>query len=518
MICPSTQGGARRVDTPLDNLPLESAASTRLLEQHLREGPAPGNALQAQAGLSLARWIRAWAPHARHVVVACGPGGNGGDGLYACAYLQEAGIHARAWLVQRAFTSAQGQDRALAAAVAAGALISHHAPSQEPVDVVVDAILGVGARSPLGGAVEDAVQVLNTYRKLGVTVLAADIPTGLGADQGAVTDNAVHAHATLSLLTLKPGLFTASGRRVSGDIWWDPLIGRDSTASPPRAWLTGLNQVLSTHRRREATDHKGSMGDVLVVGGAAGMWGAAWLAASAALGAGSGRVFVYWLSDTAPRDPSRPEIMHSTSPLKTGDPAQASRLTVVCGCGGGQEIREVLPWVLAHSPRLVLDADALNAVANDSQLQAQLRLRHGRQRPTVLTPHPLEAARLLNCTVKQVQSERLGCAQQLADQLQCTVVLKGSGTVIASPAQIPRINPTGSATLASPGTGDVLAGWLGGAWSQMPLSEPVDLAGAAVWLHGLAGQLAPVGSRQSYQALELISQMRILRDQWLNVP
>ncbi len=517
MTWPFILNGARPLGTLTDDLPLTSVADTRVLERHLCEVHTPAHALMARAGLSLARWVRACTPHARRVLVVCGPGGNGGDGLYAASYLREAGVDVQAWLVGRSADRRPSEDRPLEAAAAAGVPMKLQAPAAgEEIDAVVDAVLGIGTRQPLASGFEDAVRAINAYRERGATVLSADVPTGLDADHGTTAGVTVQADATLSLLTLKVGLWTANGRRCSGEVWWDPLVEYELAAQSPRAWLAGLQSMRRTHRVRDPSDHKGSMGDVLLVGGASGMSGAAWLAARAALGAGAGRVYVHWLGEAPPVDGSRPELMRWTQPLGAGDTARATRLTVVCGCGGGQEVREELPWVLAHSPRLVLDADALNVLAQDPQLQTQLQSRHRRGRPTVLTPHPLEAARLLGCTVADVQSDRLRHAQHLADHLQVTVVLKGSGTVIACPGEVPRINSTGSATLASAGTGDVLAGWMGGWWSQSPQSQSLDVACAAVWLHGQAGQCPPVGSAQGFQALELIDHMRVLREHLLN--
>jgi hydroxyethylthiazole kinase-like uncharacterized protein yjeF len=184
------------------------------------------------------------------------------------------------------------------------------------------------------------------------------------------------------------------------------------------------------------------------------------------------------------------------------------RSTAVCGCGGGDRVREALPRLLGGAGRLVLDADALNAIAADPALQALLRARAPRGRPTVLTPHPLEAARLLDTDTGHVQSDRLAAAQSLADQFACVVLLKGSGSVIAAPGLAPFINPTGNAALATAGTGDVLAGWLGGRWAQQGEQPSVDqvqrLACAAAFVHGMAadGSDAPV-----LRAADLIERM-----------
>jgi hydroxyethylthiazole kinase-like uncharacterized protein yjeF len=163
---------------------------------------------------------------------------------------------------------------------------------------------------------------------------------------------------------------------------------------------------------------------------------------------------------------------------------------VVCGCGGGAAVAPVLPGVLAHAARLVLDADGLNAVAAGAGLQAALRQRADGGLPTVLTPHPLEAARLLGCDTAAVQADRLASAQALAERLQAVVLLKGSGSVVAAPGLAPWINPTGSARLGTGGSGDVLAGWLGGWLAGQPAPVTVtglqQLAATAAWLHGRA--------------------------------
>ena len=155
---------------------------------------------------------------------------------------------------------------------------------------------------------------------------------------------------------------------------------------------------------------------------------------------------------------------------------------VVCGCGGGDAVKEVLPKVLSTAAHLVLDADALNAIASDTQLQTLLKARAARGRITLLTPHPLEAARLLQTTTAQVQSDRLKAAAHLADLFQAVVVLKGSGSVIAAPGQISRINSSGNALLATAGTGDVLAGMIGAALANG--LNAFDAACNAVFRHG----------------------------------
>ncbi|ODV00948.1 MAG: NAD(P)H-hydrate dehydratase, partial [Rubrivivax sp. SCN 70-15] len=230
------------------------------------------------------------------------------------------------------------------------------------------------------------------------------------------------------------------------------------------------------------------------------------LAARAALAAGAGRVFVGLLDATASTlDPLRPELMFRPR-WWTATPTVIAATTVVCGCGGGDAVRAALPPLLSHAARLLLDADALNAIALDTGLQRLLEARRARGLDTVLTPHPLEAARLLACTAAEVQADRLAAAQRLADRFGATVVLKGSGSIVATPARLPAVNASGNALLATAGTGDVLAGWIGGLWAQG--GDGAAAARAGVWWHGHAADLAAQsGQRTPLLAADLIDAM-----------
>ncbi len=310
-------------------------------------------------------------------------------------------------------------------------------------------------------------------------MIAVDVPSGLSADTG--QGDSVRADHTLCLLTLKPGLFTARGRDAAGQVWFDDL----QVAAAPDLACAELAGPPAVPARPHAS-HKGSYGDVAVIGGAPGMAGAAVLAATAALTAGAGRVFLCPLdARAAGLLPNRPELMVRdwvSLPLET--------MVVAVGCGGGTAVASALPAVLARARSLVLDADALNEVAADPALQGALRERTAHGQPTVLTPHPLEAARLLGVQTADVQADRLRSARELAQRFGCVVVLKGSGTVIAAPGALPRINPTGNARLATGGTGDVLAGMLAAALAGG--GDAVDAAAAAVYRHGLLADQWPV--------------------------
>jgi hydroxyethylthiazole kinase-like uncharacterized protein yjeF len=462
-------------------------AHTRALEQRAAASLPPFT-LMARAGEATARLALALAPHAQHVWIAAGPGNNGGDGLEASSHLKRWGKDVTVSLVGDAAALPSDARVALANAQGAGVRIGA-APPLAP-DLAIDALLGIGANRAPQGAIETAIRQLNA---LACPVLAVDLPSGLHADTGQTLGGAcVTATHTLTMLTLKPGLFTAAGRDQTGAVWLDDLGSVDGP-NAPQAWLSGVIPRLA---RRQA-QHKGSFGDAAVVGGGPGMTGAAFLAARAAHAAGAGRVFVELLDSTALAiDTLRPELMFRRR-WTSSTPAVLGTSTVVCGCGGGEAVQRPLPRLLSLANRLVLDADALNALAADSALSSLVRARAGRGLATVLTPHPLEAARLLGHTTTAVQADRLHAAQALAAHHQCVVVLKGSGSVIAAPGQTPRINSTGNAALATAGTGDVLAGWLGGRWAQTASGDEMMNAFAtavqAVAEHGAAAEPQPSG-------------------------
>lgn len=479
----------QRIDPLRAAWPLFRLQTSRAIEQQA-QAALPPYALMERAGDAVGRLALALAPHASRIWVAAGPGNNGGDGLEAATRLGAAGKAVSVTLQGDPARLPVDAAQALARARAAGVSISDQRPAELGThDLAIDALLGIGASRAPAGALADLIGHLNN---LPCPILAVDLPSGLNADTGqAMGGPVVHAAHTLALLTLKPGLVTGIGRDCSGSLWLDRL--QVEAFDVPDAWLSGGVAMLADRMPRSHAHHKGSYGDVYVVGGASGMRGAAMLAARAAHAAGAGRVYVSLLDDASvTHDSLRPELMFRPQWWLRPAPEIAAG-TVVCGCGGGSPVREALPPLLTHATRLVLDADALNAIAGDTSLQTQLHARAARDRQTVLTPHPLEAGRLLNVGAAHVQANRLAAAQQLADRYACAIVLKGSGSVIAGPGVVPHVNPTGSAALATAGTGDVLAGWIGGTWAQaatLSLATALQGAAASVFRHGLAGERA----------------------------
>jgi hydroxyethylthiazole kinase-like uncharacterized protein yjeF len=500
--------GIARVTGPGGNSqrwPLHHAAASRVQEQRAQVGQVP-HALMAKAGLAVARLALAIAPHARCIRVWAGPGNNGGDGLVAARHLHQAGMEVAVSLLADAARLPPDAAWALREAMAAGVPLAECLPAPGGHDgLAIDALLGLGASRAPQGELAAAIRAMNGA---GAPVLAVDVPSGLHPDHGTLLGaDAVRAAATLSLITLKPGCFTGLGRDCAGQVWLDAL---GHASASPTAWLTGS----PTRLLRPHASHKGRFGDVAVVGGAAGMTGAAWLAARAALAAGAGRVFCSLLDEEAPLlDGARPELMGRRAWWRSA-PAVLGATTVVCGCGGGEAVQAVLPPLLSHAQHLVLDADALNAIAADAALKAMLQARAARGLPTLLTPHPLEAARLLGVAASEVQNQRLACAQRLADETGATVLLKGSGSIIAAPGQTPQVNPTGNGALATAGTGDVLAGWCGARWAQNPDARPGEVAVAAAWEHGLAADQWPgAAGGAPLRAADLIEAMNLRTDQ-----
>lgn len=500
---PAHRAGPVPVSASAEPWPLHGVAASRAIEARAL-ATAPGGSLMQQAGEAVARWALALHPHARRVRFYCGPGGNGGDGLHAARVLRQRGLEVQALICCDPARLRAQTRAALQAAQDAGVSIGTTPAADDAwaCDLNIDALTGLGPARPQG-ALALAVKQL---RSSPAPCLSVDLPTGLDGDTGAVWDGpAVRAQATLALLTLKPGLFTASGRDHGGAVWFDSLLGRNTPqaldidgAAP--TWLAGAPDPRRLGLLRQHAHHKGSFGEVYVIGGASGMGGALLLAAHAALAAGAGRVIAVPLGDPSPMgDPTRPEIIWRAARQILDRPQSLAQATVVCGCGAGDEAAHVLPLVLSRSARAVLDADALNQIARDSALLQMLAARAHRGLATILTPHPLEAARLLGCEVAQVQADRLGAARRLCEASKATVVLKGSGTVTAHPARPALINPTGSAALAVPGSGDVLAGWMGGWCSQAARSSisseaeasvlAHEIAWASVWAHGRAAEI-----------------------------
>ncbi|MEO5844649.1 MAG: NAD(P)H-hydrate dehydratase [Caldimonas sp.] len=501
-----------RIDGNVARVPLYGVAATRRIEgQAVAE--LPPFTLMTRAGAAVARLALAVAPHAARIVVFAGPGNNGGDGIEAATRLREWGKSTSVLRVGAAATlpgdAAQALARAIDAGVEIAAFDAQGASTGDRPDLVIDALLGIGASRTPEGELVAAIARIAGLAALGARVLAVDVPSGLDVERGQpLGDACVVADDTLTLIAPKPGLFTGSGRDHAGRVWCARLEV-EVDAQPGDAWLVGTGDPSCAPAARRHASHKGSFGDVAVVGGAPGMAGATWLAARAAHAAGAGRVFVDLLRDGTGAmervdeiDPMRPELMFRRG-WASGSAAIVAATTTVCGCGGGDAVRASLPRLLSIAARIVLDADALNAIAADPSLATLVTRREQRGHATIMTPHPLEAARLLGTTTGAVQADRLRAAREIAALYRSVVVLKGSGTVIADSAGTVRINATGNASLASAGTGDVLAGWIAGRWASHG-TDAFDTATRAVIEHGAVAEPDRSAALRAADLVELL--------------
>lgn len=472
----------------------------------------PAGVLMQRAGRAAADYALTLLPspyaNATALVLA-GPGNNGGDALEAAHLLSAAGVQVT---IMYDAGKQQPADAQQALARARRSVVSFADPANLSVvetsswSLVIDGLFGIGLTRPLSGKTRELVEAIN---QLHCPVLALDVPSGLDADTGNIVGNgiAVHATHTITFIANKPGLHTCFGRDHAGIVQVATLGLDDADAASPRMYLTGI-EAFSTHfRRRPHNSHKGSYGDVIVLGGAAGMSGAPVLAARAAAKCGAGRVFAAFLDAAPAYDPVQPELMCRHA----GDiDFTTGTLVVGPGLGTSQAAHDVLLKALQAPVPLVLDADALNLIAREADLATMLA-QHAK--PALMTPHPLEAARLLQTTAAEIQADRLSAARRLAWQFNCIVILKGSGSIIAKPDGEIMINPTGGPALATAGTGDVLAGICGALLAQ---SFPTwSAALAATWLHGkaadmLEGQhIGPIGVTAS----ELLPGVRALINQ-----
>jgi len=484
------------------SLPLYTVAQLRSIERAAM-APLPPHTLMGRAGQAAAQFIieRLPASHSYgpRVWLAAGPGNNGGDALATATELHVRGVAVEVLLPVEPI----GEDARWALERARWAGVPVHAewPPLAPrrgVDAhpawYVDGLFGIGLGRALTGRFAEIAAFLSARRRDGHAVLALDIPSGLDSDTGLGTERGlvVEATHTLTFIGAKAGLFTVAGRDHAGSVWVAPLGLSAATEAPtdaleaplgPLAFLNAPAGFVKQLPRRKADSHKGSFGSLVVLGGDDGMVGAPVLSARAALYAGAGKVHLALLSEHGPAyDPPHPEIMLNRPDSIDWD--SISALTIGPGMGQSPRAQEWLQTLLARPEPKVLDADALNLVASHDVLARALQ-RHGRH--AVLTPHPLECARLLNCKTSEIQCDRLQAARTLAARYDCVVVLKGSGTIVAAPDGACALNPTGNAGLASGGTGDVLSGLLGALLAQG--CQPFAAACAAVYLHGLAADV-----------------------------
>ncbi len=463
----------------------------------------PGSVLMERAGAAAFDALRGQWPQARRIAVLCGTGNNGGDGFVLARLAREAGLAADVYQVG---DPARLKGDALAASQRLLSVDVEAAPwrgqALDRADVVVDALLGTGLSGQVAEPWRGAVAAVNAA---GRPVLALDVPSGLNADTGQEMGVAVRAAVTITFVGLKRGLFMEAGRECTGRLLFDdlklpPEVYRQG---PPAAERLDPEDLAAALGPRPRQAHKGDFGHVLVVGGEAGLSGAARLAAEAAARVGAGLVSVATrAAHAAVLNAGRPELMcHAVESPRDLGPLLRRATVVVCGPGLGQGAwgRALLGRVLESPLPLVVDGDGLNALALDPV----------QREDWVLTPHPGEAGRLLGMTAAEVQADRFAAAAALRERYGGTVVLKGAGTLVRGPDGPTALCPAGNPGMASGGMGDVLAGVIGGLLAQG--MAPAAAARLGVCLHGAAGDgAARAGGERGLLAADLMPWLRRL--------
>lgn len=409
------------------------------------------------------------------VTILVGPGNNGGDGLRAACHLLDAGVDVMVVLPGGKRPRTELARAALEAYLEKGGETAEDPYMTRKADCVVDAMFGMGLDKPLSGDYLDALLWFNEREALKI---ALDIPSGLNAATGNYVGSfGIRADITIAYLCTKAGLYMNKGADCAGEI-----VLRELDVSVPlsRLSVVGTDEFAHVRAPRLENSHKGDFGSLGVIAGDTGMIGAALLAARAGSVCGAGRVMLQCLSEKAPAvDLLYPEIM---MPAKL-DFSKINALVIGCGLGESEKAKEAVSRALDFKGPLIIDADGLNIISKDTKLQDRLLARLD---PTVITPHAAEAARLLRRPVEEVTVDRVAACRELAVQTGAIVVLKGAGSVISLRSSHSWINPTGSAALATAGSGDVLAGMIGAFFAQK--FDMCEAVLAAVYYHGQAAE------------------------------
>lgn len=478
--------------------PLYTAEQSRWMDQLLIEKtPVAGVELMRRAaracfGHLIARW-----PGARDIVIVAGRGNNGGDGCMLGQLLLAAGRRVR--VVQAGGDVRPGGDaaRALEEYRAAGGVVAEVGRVPDG-DLIVDAIFGSGLNKALSAAMAELIEDIN---RRGVPVLAVDVPSGLDADTGAPLPVAVRADRTVSFIARKRGLYTSAGTEYGGEVVFSGLQTDPALAAevPPCAHLAAWREVRRWLPARRGDTHKGQFGHLLVVGGNAGMMGAALLAGEAAMRAGAGLVSVATReAHAAAMAAACPVLM----PRGVEEPRALRGLiekvdVIVAGPGLGRDewARAMLDAVIEAQRPAVVDADALRLLAAEPAVSAHW----------VLTPHPGEAAALLGVAARDVQADRFAAAQSLQRKYGGVCVLKGAGTVVCSPAATV-VCEGGHAGMSSAGMGDVLSGVIAALLGQGLAPEQAAVLG--VCAHAEAGERAGGATPRGLIATDLLLRIR----------
>lgn len=432
--------------------------------------------LMLRAGESAFRCVRKYWPQAQRIDVYCGSGNNGGDGYVLALLAQQHGLDVRIIYLEesKSFPATQARAACEAAHVPMHAFVE---TNPDWPDLIVDALLGIGIKDELRTPYTSAINHIN---QTGKPVLAIDVPTGVNADTGNVQTVAVQASKTLTFIALKSGLLTGPATNFCGDVILDDLnLPTELFAQvAPAAELMNWQELRQYLPPRAKNSNKGSFGHVLVVGGNLGMPGAVRMAGEAAARVGAGLVTLATRPEHAAVIASqRPELLcYGINSAADLEPLLARAKVLVIGPGLGQDAWAQQLWelLLSQTQLKIMDADALNLLAVHPKSAQNW----------ILTPHPGEAARLLQCSVDSIQQDRFSACQKIQQRYGGVVVLKGAGSLVQRPGKIPLICRAGNPGMASAGMGDVLSGILGGLLAQ---GLSVNQAAAfGVMLHSMA--------------------------------
>jgi len=481
---------------------LYTAAQVRAIDRAaIDELGIPGIVLMERAARAAWASLRARWPEASRILLLIGRGNNGGDAYLLGELALREGVAVQAWTLGNPAT-ADAQQARRRFLDAGGACADAVAPTPVPeVDVIVDGMFGTGLARPIQGVAADWI---GRARRSGVPVLALDVPSGLDADCGMPLGPVLIADATITFVALKRGLFTADGPDCCGRVELAPLDIPDAAYRRLAADAVLLaDDALTTLPPRARNVNKGSFGRVLVLGGGTGMGGAVRLAGEAALRCGAGLVAVATHpANVAALHAGRPELIaHAIENVAQLVPLLDSATVLAIGPGLGRTewARALFDHAVVSALPMVIDADALNLLA-----EAPRALSPGR----VLTPHPGEAARLLGCTVADIQHDRFAAVRTMAKRFSASVVLKGAGSLIADPDGSVAVCPWGNPGMASAGMGDVLTGVIAALLAQeMPA---FDAACRGVALHARAGDVAAGDAPAGLIASDLFVPLRRL--------
>jgi NAD(P)H-hydrate epimerase len=469
------------------------------IEQH---GIA-GMKLMERAGSAAFNLILSHCPRAKRIAVVCGTGNNGGDGFIIARMADAAGFRVMVYLLgdpaKLKGDALTAYERLEGSHVG---IIPYEEHSFEMFDVAVDAMLGTGLQGEVTGAYQQAIEAINQAKAQGTSVMAVDIPSGLHADTGQVLGAAVHANMTMTFIGMKQGLLTASGPDYCGHIEFNSLQVPKTVYADirPSAQRIEADDFTGLFTHRAPSTHKTQCGHVVVVGGNAGMTGAARMAGEAAARSGAGLVSVATRPEHAQLiNVHRPELMcHGIAQKSDLLPLLDKADVVALGPGLGQDewAHMLFETVMQSNLPLILDADGLNLLAE-----------HPRERANwVITPHPGEAARLLQGSVQDVQNDRFYAAEQICQRYGAVCVLKGCGTLVSSGEEDMHLCDAGNPGMASGGMGDVLTGIIAALAAQF--HDLASAARAGVHVHARAADLAAAEGERGLLATDLYAHIR----------